>query len=488
MAFELITFRSDGGETRVANASTDDVLRAVDLIRNEAAYLVDLVNVGTDDVLQIVEVERRCVGVVRIAADGRHRPLFSTSTELADDDIRRICAAFLAGGRVDDIGIEFDAVDWLDRPDTNAAIAQPDLPAPADDEELDPHEALAASLEGAFHKDALLDAIKAGAALDKFGPVPPLVYLACHGGDPAAIECLLELGEQLDAPHAGATALWHALQHSHYTFADELVACGADRSEALSHPHFARWEKRCARLTILDQVGEGNTAAVKRYLHGRHARHVSKDLLVRAIECDQVHVLQQLLAHKGRIALNDVHSESIWGRALQKSDTRFLQLLIDHGGYDGVAAMPGYGGREFLQATPEAIAFLFASGHTAGLHRALNTIIDSDRRAAGSQLAAFPDRYFSDLSGQRQARVLLYFQRYAPWRVDMLLNQNDFAQLVGALVRETSYDMVFRALPRAFGIDSVGPDQDAVFYIDTAPYRQDIRRELHDMAFAIWQS
>ena len=489
MAFELITHLDDGGETRIADPSPDDAQRAAQRIRDDEAYLVDLRDIGTNDLLQFVGTDTASVGAARFGADDRQAPLFSVSESLADADVKAVSAAFLAGARIDECGVAFNDVAWFNRADNVQASPVHHEALPVEEEQIDPLEMMREAMRprSLFCKDGLLAALAAGASFEQLAPVPPLVYLAQNDGDPAAIECLLGLGERLDAREAGETALWHAVQRGHYSFADELVANGAERSEARSSARYERWEQRAARRSILDHVEDGNTAAVKRYLHGRQARQVSQDLLLRAIECEQLAVLQLLLLHKGRITLDKVHQESIWGRALQKADTRYLQLLIDHGGYEGVAAAPQYGGREFVHATPEALAYLLASGHTAGMSRGFATLIDSHRPSAGRLLAVFPDAYFRGLSGQRQARALLHFLRVAPERVDMVLDQNDFAQLVGALVRDADDEAVLQALPRAFGIAVAGPAPPPGRHANISDYLKGVRAELCGMALAIWK-
>jgi hypothetical protein len=494
MTFEL-TYHIRKDEKIISRPGRDDLREAYRVLREENVEVADLRNVQTGALLQLVTLDGGdCVCAAMFPFDDATGALYSESDALTIVEALVICDAFMRSGDARASGMTFSDKDWFERPEEGnfapvprtptGAADEPDDHAASEEEELAPQELINLWLEdpGFCTEDLVRSALDSGGTFAASTPIPPLIYVAQHGGQADAIGFLLSLGEDIGTIHDGGTALWHAISNSNYCFADELLIRGAQSTEARSSKNFSRWQKRDEHSKILDAIAAGQAHTVDAYLVGRHPRQVSIDLLSEAIASSQLAILERLLSHKGKLS---VKSTTLWGLAMAKSDVRYLQALIDHGVYDSIVALQDFDGRAFQYATPEALSFLVSNGHTAGFEEGCAVLSGRRGRRARALLPIIPDAFFYRLSAKQLANVILIFEQLAPERVDTILEQNDFAPLLRHVFHGADGDDAYRLMPTILGLPFIGPHEEDAPTLETLKNMRVIRDELTALARAL---
>lgn len=485
MAFELI-FVAPSDRMTVHKPTAADLGEAYLIVQRHMDGITNLRNVGTGAVLQILsfaEDDDVCVAIFPRDEDDVGA-LYSESAALKAEDVIAVCEAFMSPEGLSACTIPFNSKDWWARESPIAptpqqagvpiSTANEDLCTPATAQEV-----IDAFLgDGAYSDDidALRSALADGGRFDAFTPMPPLVYAALHCRSVESIEMLVELGEDVSALHEGQTAFWHAVTKSRFAFADALLVRGANAEEARTSPNYRRWQRRNEEDRILEAIEAADERAVEEYLKGRPRNDASHFLCAAAVSSERLAILKRLLNHRGALTATSSRRGAAWMVAMTKSDTRYLQTLVDYGMYNSVEAKPE-DVRSFLYASPEAIAYLCSAGLHAGLDEGFQWLINKSSARRRAQIAAFPDSFFVGLDPQQLTNAILSFEQCAPSRTDGLLDRHDFAALVHYLFHEAYCQVAYEVIPRIFGVVVAGPSV-RYAYLPAEDHVADLRGEL----------
>lgn len=478
--YQLIVHLHDG-ELAIPHPTAEDVLRALRHLRDDSGYLVDL---NTDDgttVLQIVADDGPQGLGLAAWPGGARSGHYSASAELGDDDIVATCMAFMASGDLADAPVPFvpeECTTWGRPPEP-----EPDARARLRD---DPQGRLAFWMETGGYLDPtrLADAIARGASFETFSPLPPLIYLARrHGAYDTAIAPLLALGCSLATLHDGRTALWHAVECHNYRFASALVRHGASPAEAAASRNADSWRRDDQQRSMLRAIEAGDLAGVRAWLDGRRSGEVGYEQLELAMRRGQLAVFELLLAHKGRLRFRTA-GFGPWAGAMALADTRYLDALVRHGAYQSIAALPDYGGREFVGASAQGLRYLLERGMTAGFGRGFAVIVAALAPHHAPALMAFPDSYFHGLEPDAMVRIIDLLATSDPERIDRLLDHADFAALVGHAFSLPATGRSPMLIARLFGHDMACPGWEMILG-DPQAYVNAVGFELAALAGAI---
>jgi hypothetical protein len=212
-------------------------------------------------------------------------------------------------------------------------------------------------------------------------------------------------------------------------------------------------------MDIFKAIQANDLAAVSEYLALTPCHKVPIDTLKAAIEAGDPGLLAMLAEHKQPLSLKATDEFSVWARALASEDTRHLAVLVKYGAYESIRHLQHYGGTEFLQASREALQYLFDYHLTDGLEQAFYLLMR--RRKNQKILSVFPDSYFTNLSTEELVKGINALMPWAPERIEQILIQNDYAGLLRFIFKtnHSARNLVssWQFVPTVLGTDVAGP-------------------------------
>jgi hypothetical protein len=441
------------------------------LLQDEDLYFFDIEDSINGYLIQVADCGDAKYMVQVFSLSENEPTLYSDPTEISMEAALAFCCDYVQHGKVRNGHVSFSIIDWSAR---QAALSSSTAKPPQisweqhefeeseitfeqhdfeefekqqtlEEIEKNPQKFFNITLRDRISSELLpmlIIALERGATIERFKPSLPLIYHAKRG-DAETVATLVALGCDVTAIYNGNSIVWHALSHKNFQYASALVAHGATGETAQSSPYYSDWlvafeNNRVTEAAIIS----GALDTVRLKIADLPRSGIKNGWLSLAIIHDQLEVLTLLLHKKCLVHFHGQISNSAYGDALAKTDTRFLQILIEHGAYASVSKARTYGGLEFISASPEALLFLTQNGYTTGLGRGVATIIRHNRsNDCAAQLAVIDNVFFENLNQDHFLRAISIFAKTNSIdRIAALLEQREHAPLTQACCEAEDLD------------------------------------------------